>query len=193
MIKALMKIGAFIGVLVLAYTVYYWDAITGQWKFEALCKKEGGSRFYAPVEKDVGWEVVVSDGNKNAYESPFYFKYVSFVRFKDGDGSLKDVYIGKDKDARLRVYDIRPANINLNARYGYSVGSFVLPDDKRMSRSNTVLIDLRGGGLVATYTSFSYEWTSPDKTFINAPTSITCHGDFGEYDLFMRSVFEFRR
>ena len=30
--------------------VYNFDAIVGRWKFERMCKNEGGPRFYEPVE-----------------------------------------------------------------------------------------------------------------------------------------------
>ena len=67
-----------------AALLYNLDAIIGQWKFEKLCDVEGGSRFYVKAVKDVGWEVESED--PSAYQVPFNFGHVSFVRFrKQGD------------------------------------------------------------------------------------------------------------
>jgi hypothetical protein len=186
MIKTLIKIAVVIGILCLAYTVYYWDAITGQWKFEALCKKEGGSRFYAPVEKDVGWEVV-SNNDKKAYKIPFGFGGVSFVRFKDEDGTLKDVYITTGETRWMKGYDIQPADMILQPRYKLNLYQGHVQNDNRMSRTSFSISDIRNGSLVAEHTYFSYEWTSPDGVLLNTPTSVTCKSG-SEVNLFFSSI-----
>jgi hypothetical protein len=174
MIKTLIKISVVIAVLGAAYTVYYWEAIKGQWKFEELCEKEGGSRFYGRVEKDVGWEVVVSENDEHAYKSPFYFGHVAFVRFKDEKGILRDVYLTAGKTQWKKGYDIRPADMNKQPKYRYTSEHIMLPSNYRMSRSNTNVIDIEKNKLLARRSSFAYEWRSPDESFLNAPTSVVC-------------------
>jgi hypothetical protein len=186
MIKTLIKISVVIAVLGAAYTVYYWEAIKGQWKFEELCEKEGGSRFYAKVEKDVGWEVD-SNNDKKAYKIPFGFGGVSFVRFKDEEGILKDAYITAGETRWMKGYDIRPADIRLQPRYKLNLYQGLVQNDDRMSRTSFNISDIEKGGVVAEHTLFSYMWTSPNNVFLNAPTSVTCRSG-GEVDSFFSSI-----
>jgi hypothetical protein len=189
MIKTLIKISVVIAVLGAAYTVYYWEAIKGQWKFEELCEKEGGSRFYGVVEKDVGWEVVVSENNEHAYRRPFDFGHISFVRFKDQKGFLKDVYLTAGETKWKKGYDIRPADMNKQPRYRYTTEHIMLPSNYRMSRVNYNVIDIQANKLLARHSYFGYEWKSPDKAFLNAPTSVVCRSG-RESDAFVYSIYK---
>ena len=84
------------GAIILAAMLYKLDAITGQWKFDRMCKAERGPRFLAAVEKDVGWEVEGHD--TYSYQGPFEFDHVAFVRYQDKQGVRSDVrtdgYVG---------------------------------------------------------------------------------------------------
>jgi hypothetical protein len=190
MIKTLMKVVIVIGVISLAWTAYRWDAITGQWKFEELCKKEGGSRFYAQVEKDVGWEVEISENNQYAYKEPFDFGHVSFVRFKDQDGILRDVYLKVGETRWMKGYDIRPADLNNEVRYKLKYDQGHIDNDSRITRTRYTIWDLRLGRIAATKTGFDYEWRSPDKSFLNAPTSVGCTNGASKNKLFKYGIFE---
>jgi hypothetical protein len=99
------KVLLWIAGIAAAITLYNLDAITGQWKFERLCKEEGGSRFFADVQKDVGWEVEGS--TEYDYEGPFKFGHAAFVRFKDKQGALFDVRLTHQSE-------IKSTNIELN-------------------------------------------------------------------------------
>jgi hypothetical protein len=189
MIKTLIKISVVIAVLGAAYTVYYWEAIKGQWKFEELCEKEGGSRFYAKVEKDVGWEVVVSENNQYAYKEPFDFGHVAFVRFKDEKGILRDVYLTAGKTQWMTGYDIRLADLSNEVKYKLIFEQGHVGNDLRMTRTRSTILDIKQGRAAATQTGFDYEWKSPDKAFLNAPTSVSCTG-VSTFEFFKAGLFK---
>lgn len=173
--------------IVVAVGVYNLDAITGQWKFDKLCKNEGGSKFYAHVEKDVGWEVESEDDH--GYQVPFNIGHVAFVRFRDKQGAWFDVYIKSGPTPWSKDYDIVPADYTKKTRYRLTTEQGLLPEDKRMSRTRYAVADVQLGGPVATHTSFAYSWTKPERVILNAPTSETCHAGH-EADLFHSAIFQ---
>jgi hypothetical protein len=126
-----------LGGIVAAGFVYNIDAYIGQWKFEKLCKEEGGPRYFEPVEKNVGWEVL---GNgESDYKVPFAFEHVKFVRWKNEKGESFDVYVdwkirGLDTYPKKSEYILKPSNLSDPVIYRYSYESMKFPDDPRFSR-----------------------------------------------------------
>lgn len=179
--KALLWIGA----IAVAIGVYNFDAITGQWKFDKLCKNEGGSKFYAQFEPDVGWEVESEDDHE--YQTPFRLGHVPFVRFQDKQGVWFDVHIKNGPTPWSKGYDIFPADYTKKTRYRLTTEQWLLPEDKRMSRTRFTIFDVQLGIPVATHTYFSYSWTKPERVILSAPTSVTCP-EASETNLFFDTV-----
>lgn len=183
----LRKALIWIGILVLAPVIYNLDAIFGQWKFDRLCEKEGGSRFYGKVEKDVGWEVLLRE--ESDYKMPFEIGHVAFVRFTDKQGVQHDVHLKPAPTPWSKAYDVKPADSTKQPRYRLTVTQGLVPDDDRMSRTKDVISDVQSGQPLATYTWFSYRWTKPERVILNASTSVSCHGG-KEAEQFDSQIFQ---
>jgi hypothetical protein len=165
-----------IGGIVAAGFIYNIDAYIGQWKFEKLCKEEGGPRYFEPVEKDVGWEVL---GNEESdYKVPFAFKHVKFVRWKNKEGVSFDVYVDEEirklPYPRRSEYVLKEANFDEPVAYRYLSESIKFPDDHRFSRYKKSIINTKTNKNSATYTEFGYAWTTPDRVILAAPTRVNC-------------------
>lgn len=179
--KALLGIGA----IVVAITIYNLDAFTGQWKFDKLCKREGGSKYYAQLEPNVGWEVESEDDHE--YQAPFGFGQVAFVRFRDKQGATFDVHIKNGPTPWSKAYDIVPADYTKKTRYRLTTEQGLLPEDKRMSRTRFAITDVQLGSPVAIHTYFSYRWSKPERVILSAPTSVTCPAA-SETNLFFTTI-----
>jgi len=181
------KLLLWIGVLVTAAVIYNLDAIWGQWKFERLCKNEGGPRFYEPVEKNAGWQMEGHDTYD--YQAPFLFEHVAFVRFEDKKGKRSDVrtdgYIG----AAERRYIFSDVDETKQVRYSLRYGSEVFATDDRFSKTELLITDLRSGKVVASYTKFGYEWTKPERVLLSAPTGVGCWNLQEDVNKFYQSIY----
>lgn len=183
--KALLWLGA----LVAAAVLYNLDAITGQWKFDKLCKEEGGPRFYGSVEKDVGWEVEGHDTYD--YQGPFPFEHIAFVRYENKQGIRSDVradgYIG----AGERKYIFTPVDAARPVRYRFRTERITLPDDARFGRTQQQVVDLSDGRVVASYTYFGYSWTKPERVILAAPTGVQCWVEENGFQQFYQGIYNF--
>lgn len=179
--KALVWIGALISLVV----IYNLDAIVGQWKFERLCKNEGGPRFYEPVEKDMGWQV---GHDTYDYQGPFHFEHIAFVRFEDKKGKRSDVrsdgYIG----ANQRRYIFSDVDETKPVRYSLRYGTEIFGDD-RFSKTQRLITDLNSGKVVASFTEFGYRWTKPERVLLNAPTGVGCWNLQKDIDKFDQGIY----
>jgi hypothetical protein len=177
-----------------ALLVYHFDVITGSLKFHQMCKKEGGPRFYGPVEKDVGWEVVSNDAE--AFTSPFLFDHIAFVRYRDKAGVRSDVrlngYTQVTSSYAKPNYVFSPVNEALPVRYKFQHTYAPDPDDERFSRSIDQVIDLASGKVMASYTSVSFQWTKPERVILAASTSDGCWDKWGDADPFIKRIYESR-
>lgn len=177
-----------IGALLLAPVIYNLDAIAGQWKFKQMCSKEGGPKFYAPVEKDVGWEVEGHD--KYAYQPPFEFEHVAFVRYEDEQGKVFDVRTDGYLGANQRKYIFSGVNDAMPVRYTYRYVSARFPDDPRFSKTQIEVIDRRTVQVVASYTEFSYSWAKPERVLLSAPTAAGCWDMQADIDSFRNHIYD---
>ena len=165
--------------------VYNLDAIVGRWKFERMCKNEGGPRFYRSVEKDVGWQV----GNDTYdYAGPFNFGHIAFVRFEDKKGKQSDVrsdgYIGPNR----RKYSFSDVDETKPVRYSLRYGTKILADD-RFSKSQRLVTDLKTGAVVASFTEFDYSWTKPERMLLSMPTAVGCWTMQKDIDKFHKGIY----
>jgi len=163
----------------LGLIIYHQDAIRGQWKFERLCKEDGGARFYGRIEKGQGW--VTENPDEYEYQVPFAFGDVAFVRYTNKKGERFDVTKTRETREKREEYIFSPVDESKAVRYKLvDTFSQTMPDDKRFSRSFMAVIDLADGRTLATYTRYSYQWTPPNRVILNAPTSVSCPDDGGE-------------
>ena len=159
-----------------ASVIYNIDAITGQWKFEKLCKEEGGPRYFEPVEKNVGWEVLGT--SESDYKVPFAFEHVKFVRWKNAEGLSFDVYVDHEIKKltypRKSEYILKPSDLNNPVIYRYISEGSIFDGDKRFSNQVTKIVKIQTNKTVATYNKFGYEWTTSDRVILAAPTRVNC-------------------
>lgn len=162
--------------------LYNLDAISGQWKFKRLCKTEGGPRFYMPVKKNVGW--MVEAHGEWSYQPPFYFGDVQFTRYENEKGEKFDVYTEGRNTKGKRIYLFREVDKSKPVRYLYRYTQAEFSDDKRFSWEKEEIIDLKTNQIAASYTTIGYEWTTPERVILAAPTGKSCwnnsHKDFYE-------------
>ena len=180
-----------------ALLVYHFDVITGSWKFNRLCKNEGGPRFYGPVEKNVGWEVASND--IHGYQYPFPFGDIAFVRYQDKQGVRSDVrmegYKQTSPNYREPNYVFSPVDTALSIRYRFQYTDASFPEDERFSKSVHQVTDLRSGRVVATYTQFGFSWTKSERVLLGAPTGNLCPDGVDEetsYRAFVKNIYDFR-
>jgi len=175
-----------VGVVVLFLLMYrrdISDIFTGYWKFRALCELEGGARFYAPVQKDVGWMLADVHKYKDHPNSFPYYYNPAFFRYRNIYGEEYDV---------TRVFSPAPANSPGSSNYRYVIN----PADKlkpvrylykhagipltskegvpskgwNFLKEYVEINDLETGKVVASYTSPIYRWTTA-RWFLDNPFS----------------------
>lgn len=179
-----------VGVIAVAAIVYNLDSIIGQRKFDKLCEREGGSRFYAQLEKDAGWEVQSQD--EQAYKVPFNFGHVAFVRYRNKQGEQLDVHIKNGPSPWSKDFDVTPADLtNTQPKYRLTIEQGLLADDERMSRTHYEITDVQRARPLASHTYFSYRWTRPERVILDASTSVTCHGG-AEVSAFASQIYQSR-
>lgn len=178
--------------LVAAPFVYNLDAFYGAWKFSRLCKNEGGPRYYAAVERNMGW--LVGDSSEFAYQGPFVFQDIAFVRWKNKAGESIDVRVDRDIQKtpfpRRSEYVLSPADETKPVRYRYTFERNFLPEDARLARTRELIVDEETGRLAASFTQFSYRWTSPERVVLSAPTGVQCEFHSTDYEQFRRLIFQ---
>lgn len=185
--KTLLSIGVVAATCVAGTIIYNLDAIAGQWKFERMCKEEGGSRFYEPVEKDVGWEVEGHD--TYSYQGPFSFDHVDFVRYQDAHGVRSDVRAGGFIAVNQRKYTFSPVDESRPVRYKFRYENVRLTDDDRFTKTQYQVIDLSSKKIVASHTIFGYQWTKPERVLLAAPTGVACRNLQPDFDNFHQSIY----
>ncbi len=177
----------FLLIVICGATLYNFDALTGRWKFDNLCETEGGPKFLGVVEPNKGW--LVEPGNLATFESPFAFEKVDFVRFTDESGRKFDVrsdgYIGSNE----RKYIRSEVDASKLPRYALSIQIQGFHNDERFKRTLYTVTDLVTADVLATYTSFSYSWTKPERTLLAAPTVKVCWSDGPAYKTFSKNLY----
>lgn len=194
-IYAMIGFAILVGCAVLTTTIYFWDAIQGQRKFDKLCKNEGGARYYGPVEKNVGWLVEGPLSGYPDYTGPFQFENVLFVRWTNTKGEQFDAY--KRSGQKVKSFPrngeedfiLMPVDEKKTVRYKLIFERKDMPDDNRINRDQDQIVDLMTGKIVATFTGFGYQWTKPENVILNAPTGVTCNFTYENYRDFRRSIY----
>lgn len=155
---------------VIGLIAYHQDAIRGQWKFERLCKEEAGARVYGKIEKGQGW--TTEDRSTTGYSGPFIFGEIGFVRYTNAKGETFDVM--KKEGTTVEDYVFSPVNESRLVRYKFVRNSTKFSDDDRFSSVAESIIDFQTGAVLATFTSFGFSWTKPERTLFASPTGQTC-------------------
>ncbi|MCD0422212.1 hypothetical protein LOC51_33795 [Rubrivivax sp. JA1024] len=169
--------------------VYNLDAIHGQWKFDRMCKQEGGPRFYAAVEKDVGWRV--DNNDKYSYQWPFMFGPVAFVRYQDARGLQSDVKAEGYVAAGERKYIFSRVDESHAIRYIFRHERVRIADDDRFTKTQFQVIEAESGTVAAKYTQFNYHWTKPERVLLGAPTGVGCWDTDSEFRTFYSGLFNY--
>jgi hypothetical protein len=168
-------------------SIYNFDAISGQWKFDRICKAQGGSRFYAAAEKDVGWKVEGHDTYD--YQWPFGFDHIAFVRYQDKQGVQSDVRVAGYVGPGQRKYIFSPIDESRQIRYKFRFQYEEFPDDHRFGKSLYEVTDTTTGQVIATHTQFSYKWTKPERVILGAPTGVGCWDSQQDIDAFFHGIY----
>ena len=193
--KFWLAIGALALALVLAPVLLNFDVVTGWWKFERMCKAEGGPRYFGVVEKDVGWEV--DAGTLFDYKWPFVFGHIGFVRFRNEHNALIDVREGPYENIaggryRERTYIFSPADESKQVRYKLRYSAKVFDDDPRFSKTEMQVIDISTGYILASLTTFGYEWGKFKRVILSAPTGNQCWYEKSTLEQFYHDTFNAR-
>ena len=181
----------FVAICIAGYYLYNLDAVYGEYLFNQMCKNEGGARFFKRVEKGQGW-ACFQDG-VYCKEDMKHLGLTSdrnrgFTRFRDEAGNLYDARLKSDPPPGTsgdvinspEFTRIDPANLSIPVRYTErTIVEKFNPDTKwlkkqKFVKSQSQIIDLKTNEIVATYTWFQYQWTSPDRVILNAPTGVSC-------------------
>ena len=186
--RRVYRVGGVLVLLILGVLWYNRDSATGQRKFEALCKEEGGYRVYERLEKNVGWIVdePIAGQSSDRYRRPFSFGHVAFVRVPDKQGKWFDAVRDPDRPGK---FILAPADETRPVRYHYRSVRRVFPDDERFQRNQELITDLASGKRAASFTFFYFEWTKPENVILHAPTSQSCKLEPGIYDRFARALY----
>jgi hypothetical protein len=163
--------------------LYHLDAITGQWKFNQLCKAEAGARYFEPVVGGQGWEVESTD--KTSGYVPVLNLGAAFARFTDESGIRSDVRTTKPLFTdSLTKYSFSPVDESRSVRYRYKYSVEEIDADPRFKRFSTRVLDLTTGRIAASNTVIVYAWTSSNRVILNAPTGQKCGGGEGTGSFF---------
>jgi|GEM_PF-1655667 len=191
-ITILKRIVLFVGLFIAAFLLYHRDTLVGYWRFHHLCKVEGGSRIYEPVEKNVGWMVKkkyrISDKSP-AFHFPFPFQQ-DFIRFETLDGEIFDTFIVNPPPPphieKFLNYSnlilVIPADESRSVRYSHETTVTFSFDGKIFMTIEQVnkkgikffeheyfkkkkewIIDLHNKKTVATYTEFFFNFGKPGQ------------------------------
>lgn len=173
--------------------IYNLDAIQGRIKFEIMCRKEGGVRFYGHAERNSGWLVKGrthgEDSSRAAVSEAFAFGDVLFVRYRDEKGKEVDVRVADPKgfgDKRFAFSEANPAWV---PRYEYSVTYEGLAEDERFTKRHTTVTEIATSALLAEHTAFGYRWAKRERTILSAPTLSTCHWAGSSDQEFFRGIY----
>lgn len=179
---------AFIYLLVLigGITLYNVDAIYGSWKFDKLCKTEGGPRLLGLVEPNKGW--LIEPGNSADFDSPFWIGQIDFVRYTNESGKRLDVRLDGPRGLYDRKFIKSEVDESKPVKYAFSYELEVFKDDRRFKRRHYKVTDLETGRILATYTIFIYSWTTPERTLLAAPTASSCWSG-EEYSRFIKNIY----
>jgi hypothetical protein len=169
-----------------AFLVYHLDAITGQWKFNGLCKTEAGGKYFAPVVGGVGWEAQSKDATR-AFVSPLNLG-AGFVRYTDAKGARSDVRLTPEPRARgAPEYAFSPVEESLPVRYRYEYVVEDIDGDRRFRRFTRRIVDLNNREVAASHTVIAFAWTTSSRVILNAPTGESC-GAGEEAEIFFETI-----
>jgi hypothetical protein len=173
--------------IVLACVIYNLDAITGQWKFEKLCREQGGTRFLSRVERNAAWEVEGRDTYD--YQGPFYFGDIAFVRYQNQAGEKFDVVSDGNINSNNRKYSFLPVIESHATKYRLRRVSENFIDDQRFIKTKYEVIDLVTNSIVASHTQFGYSWTKPERVLLSAPTGVGCWNSQSDINYFYHNIY----
>jgi len=195
--KILITIGVLAAVFLAYAIIFRSNTIIGWWKFHQLCKNESGSRFYEPVERNVGW--LLKEKQEFEHRKPHlpYEYNPAFFRFEAINGEMMDVfkiYPPVPPEAitypnrRIDTFTI-PADESRIVRYSYEKNEtfsfdwnkFITMDQvnernirfykhEYFIKTQEKIIDLNTQNTVATNTLIQFSWNNPvQKIFFVLP------------------------
>jgi len=176
-----------VGFILLAIFIYHFDTFVGQWKLDRLCESEGGSRVFSKIERNVGW-IVDEHPTGHMYKGPFNFKNVAFVRWRNEIGDWFDIRIKPKPWPQEPEYQFAPADTSQKVKYRYRYSLVQLQDDGRFSRSRYEVTDVTNDKVVASYTTFRFLWTKPERMILHMPTGSSCDLKSDTYQNFIQSI-----
>jgi hypothetical protein len=177
----LLKLLIWSSVIALAVGLYFFENITGYYRFQEICQKEAGLRIYRPLVRNVGW-VVDAVQIENA-TFPLLFEQVAFTRYRnEKDGNMYDIYrVPKAKVVDLG-YAQQYADVSNLVGYQFSIKTLRLPDETRMGVQIYEVKDVKNNEVVAKYSRFTYSKFDVNNTLLAAPSGEACPEDLPATD-----------
>ena len=160
--------------------LYFAGNIKGYYRFKKICGEQAGLKIYQPLKKNVGW--ITSEGH---YSGPITLYYGAYSRFqKEKDGLLYDATLAPKKKISDLGVTFLIANTEINPKYELRVTRDVLPEELRLAKNTTQVIDLENGKIALTYIHFDFSTFEQAKTILAASSGETCpeYANFGPQD-----------
>jgi hypothetical protein len=178
--KPLTKAAVWIAAIAALLGLYFASNIYGYYRFKSICAKEAGLKVYQPLERGVGWLQVGGGGG-----AALTMYGASFTRFKKNEKfydtvlntPLKQVYFEKD-------FQSTPADMSKDVTYELRNTSSSVPDEVRLTKFSTQVIDIKTDKVLVAYSYFQYETFVRANTLLDAPSASSCpeYAIFGPND-----------
>lgn len=176
--KNLVKTIAYICIIPLLISLYFFDNIRGYYRFKELCDIEKTKQIVGKVEPNQGWILDYKNGESASKWTAFdiaSLPHVKFVRFKQiRDNEMHDArYLGGHKDSK-NSYEIKPVDLTQHPRYLWREIDENFPNELRTGRSGNQIIDLSTNKIVVSFTHIYFGTFDQDKTLLAAPSANVC-------------------
>jgi hypothetical protein len=169
--------------LAMSIAVLAWFApnIYGNYRFKAICEKEGGLRVFHQLRRGVPWQ-----SNSFGSYGVAGRGAVSFVRLPHPARGLLDYRYRSGPVDDDRSYEVTPADPSTQPVYEIRSIQEPLADELRLARSGYEVREIATDRLMLRWYQFRYELFDQDKTLLAAPSGVFCHksGDFFELSNF---------
>lgn len=189
--KIILKKIGYISIIPVVIGLLFFENIKGYYSFKQLCKQEKHLVVKSKLERGVGWQLDFDKPTSRDYALQIAgLPHIKFVRFKDGDRKIYDVYyIGKTKKVAdggaarngnwKDAYELQPANFEKSTVYLWQSFEEDLPSELRTSRAGYRFTDLRTKEEVVSFTQLGFSLFDRNHTLLDAPSGEVC-GEVGK-------------
>lgn len=149
--------------IALVIGLYFSDNIRGYYRFKEICAKDAGLRVYEPLQKNEGWQTSAPNADSHAGYLLSYYPGISYVRYLDDGGVLRDLKRTDEKKARWDSgFRPQPIDESSQPQYAYDEEFKEVAGEVRMNKRTSKVTNIQSGKIVVTYQDFTYRLFNPD-------------------------------